>query len=234
MKKIKFMKNSSLLILAIIFLFSCDGLKQNSIKTIDLFNGKNLENWSGNSSIWSVENGCIVGETTEENHIKQNTFLIFDQSVADFELTFDYKIISGNSGVQYRAKILNANTYSVGGYQADMEAGINYSGILYEEKGRGILANRGEKITIRTNGEKTTKQFTTSKEIQSHIKNKDWNRYKIIANGAHLKHFINNQLTIDIIDNDINKKSTSGALALQVHTGPPMKVYYKNLKLRKL
>jgi hypothetical protein len=228
------MTNKILYFLTIVLFASCISTTQKTNKTTCIFNGKNLEHWSGDPLIWSVEDGCIVGETTNDIKIKQNTFLIFDETLDNFELTFEYKIMSGNSGVQYRAKIIDPSKYSVGGYQADMEAGINYSGILYEEKGRGILANRGEKVVINEAGEKTITQFTKSKIIQSHIKSKDWNSYKIIANGTHLQHFINNQLTVGIIDNELHKNASSGILALQVHTGPPMKVYYKNLRYKKL
>jgi len=220
--------------MTIVLFASCISTIQKTNKTTRIFNGKNLEHWSGDPLIWSVEDGCIVGETTKDIKIKQNTFLIFDETVDNFELTFDYKILSGNSGVQYRAKILDATTYSVGGYQADMEAGINYSGILYEEKGRGILANRGEKVVIDETGGKTIVHFTKSASIQTHIKSKDWNSYKIIANGTHLQHFINDQLTVDIIDNELHKNASSGSLALQVHTGPLMKVYFKNIQYKKL
>ncbi len=206
--------------------------KQNSL--ISMFNGENLDNWSGDSQIWSVEDGCIVGKTTPENTIEQNTFLIYKDSFSDFELTFQYKIIGGNSGVQYRAKVLDEELFIVGGYQADMEAGINYSGILYEEKGRGIIANRGEEVTIDTNGIKTVKQFSTSEKIQSKINMEQWNDYRVVADGNHLQHFINGTKTIDVTDDENLKKSNSGIIAIQVHKGPDMTVYYKDINIKLL
>ena len=123
-----------------------------------IFNGKDLTGWKGQPEFWSVENGAITGHTTAENMVKENTFLIWqDGEVRDFELTCKYKLVDangeangfGNSGVQYRSKVVKPEYSVVAGYQADMECGKTYSGILYEEKGRGILAKRGEKVVIK-------------------------------------------------------------------------------------
>ncbi len=214
-----------------IILFCCNSIPK-KVEEIILFNGENLDHWKGDPKVWSVENGCIVGKTTDEYTIAQNTFLIYENEFENFELTFQYKIIGGNSGVQYRAKVLDENQFIVGGYQADMEAGINYSGILYEEKGRGIIANRGEQVIVLENGEKEVTKFTTSEIIQSKIHNEAWNDYKIVANKNQLQHFINNTKTVDVIDEDVSKSSDSGVIALQVHAGPNMMVYYKNLAIK--
>ena len=119
-----------------------------------LFNGKDLTGWKGLPAFWSVKDGAITGQTTAANPVKENTFLIWDGEVGDFELHFKYKITDGdgkaekggNSGVQYRSKIVKPEYFVMSGYQADFEVGKTYSGILYEEKGRGILAKRGEKV----------------------------------------------------------------------------------------
>jgi hypothetical protein len=214
-------------------IISCNIVGQKGSKTEKLFNGKDLSNWLGDSRVWSVENGCIKGETTDKVVIKQNTFLIYDQPVSDFELTFKYKIIGGNSGVQYRAKIIDKDKFIIGGYQADIEAGIQHSGILYEEKGRGIIAKRGEEVVISEDGEKTVKRFIDAKEVQAVINQDDWNNYKIVVKGNHLQHYINGQLTIDVTDNETGKLSTSGVLALQVHAGPSMQVFFKKIKFKK-
>jgi hypothetical protein len=119
-----------------------------------LFNGKDLTGWDGNPKLWSVQEGTITGKTgtNADNKIKHNTFLVWTNgTVSDFEFRCSYKIIGGNSGVQYRSKILRTGEFGpiVGGYQADFEAGTTYSGILYEEQGRGILAQRGQRTTIK-------------------------------------------------------------------------------------
>ncbi|MEY4086083.1 MAG: hypothetical protein RLZZ405_271 [Verrucomicrobiota bacterium] len=203
----------------------------------NLFNGKDLTGWKG-LDFWSVEDGCITGRTTKEKPTKGNTFLVWQGGeVGDFELTFKYKIVGGNSGVQYRSKVVDEKGYVVSGYQADFEAGKTYSGILYEEKGRGILAQRGQKTVIK-DGEKpgkakveVTGEVGKSAEIQAKIKAEDWNEYRIIARGGHLQHFINGVQTVDVTD-ETAVGAKKGILALQLHAGPAMVVQFKDLVLK--
>jgi len=203
----------------------------------NLFNGKDLTGWAGNPTLWSVKDGAITGQTTKENPTKGNTFLIYTNGlVDDFELRLSYKIIGGNSGIQYRSKVINSNNWVVGGYQGDFEAGKVYSGILYEEQGRGILAKRGEKVVIKedTGKPEVVGSLGKSEDIQDKIKNEDWNEYVIIAKGNHLQHFINGTPTIDCIDEQKSKAAKSGILALQLHAGPPMTVQFKDIRIKPL
>ena len=203
----------------------------------NLFNGKDLTGWKG-LDFWSVEDGCITGRTTKEKPTKGNTFLVWQGGeIGDFELTFKYKIVGGNSGVQYRSKVVDEKGYVVSGYQADFEAGKTYSGILYEEKGRGILAQRGQKTVIKE-GEKpgkakveVTGEVGKSAEIQAKIKAEDWNEYRIVAQGGHLQHFINGVQTVDVTD-ETAVGAKKGILALQLHAGPAMVVQFKDLVLK--
>ena len=202
----------------------------------NLFNGKDLTGWKG-LDFWSVEDGCITGRTTKEKPTKGNTFLVYKDEVADFELTFKYKIIGGNSGVQYRSKLTDEKAFVVAGYQADFEAGKTYSGILYEEKGRGILAQRGQKIVIKEGAAPNKPKIEVagevgkSAEIQAKIKSEDWNDYRIVAQGGRLQHFINGVQTVDVTD-ETAIGAKKGILALQLHAGPPMVVQFKDLVLK--
>jgi hypothetical protein len=206
----------------------------------NLFNGKDLTGWKG-LDFWSVEDGCIVGRTTKEKPTKGNTFLVYKDEVADFELTFKYRITDvngksdgfGNSGVQYRSKVVDEKGFVVAGYQADFECGKSYSGILYEEKGRGILAQRGQKTVIKEGSKKpeVAGEVGKSAEIQAKIKPADWNEYRIVAQGGHLQHFINGVQTIDVTD-ETAVGAKKGILALQLHAGAPMKVEFKDLVLK--
>jgi len=210
----------------------------------NLFNGKDLTGWKG-LDFWSVEDGCIVGRTTKEKPTKGNTFLVYKDEVADFELTFKYRITDvngksdgfGNSGVQYRSKVVDEKAFVVGGYQADFECGKAYSGILYEERGRGILAQRGQKVVIKEGAApnkpkiEVTGEVGKSAEIQAKIKPADWNEYRIVAQGGHLQHFINGVQTIDVVD-ETAVGAKKGVLALQLHAGAPMKVEFKDLVLK--
>ena len=202
-----------------------------------LFNGKNLDGWDGNPKFWSVRDGAITGQTTKENPTKGNTFIIWrNGKVDDFELRLQYKIINGNSGIQYRSKELG--NWVVGGYQGDFEAGKTYSGILYEERGRGILAQRGQMTSIARIGDKHKVEVLgslgASEDIQSQIKNEDWNDYKIIAVENRFVHVINGRVTAIVLDEDKDKQVDSGILALQLHAGPPMTVQFRDIKIKKL
>jgi len=123
--------------------------------TASLFDGKTLKGWDGNSKFWSVKDGVITGQTTEANPTQGNTFLIWRAgTLENFQLDLEFRMVGGNSGIQYRSKDLG--NWVVGGYQADIDAGFKFIGILYEERGRGILAMRGTKVEISESGEKKT------------------------------------------------------------------------------
>ena len=204
---------------------------------VPLFDGRSLAGWEGDPAIWRVEDGAIVGQTTAENPLTKNTFLIWRQGlVDDFELAVTYRLTGGNSGVQYRSREMkDAGDFVVGGYQADFEAGPKYSGILYEERGRGILAERGQRITLTPEGQKVPGEpIGAAEELQKVIKPGDWNDFRIVARGNRLQHFINGQLMSETVDEQLDKRRMEGILALQVHVGPPMKLEVKDIRLRRL
>lgn len=216
-----------------------------------LFNGKDLTGWEGNPKLWSVQDGAITGKTGEDadTKIKHNTFLVWkDGKVGDFELTLKYRIEKGNSGIQYRSKLQSNGDFGpiVGGYQADFEAGKTYSGILYEERGRGILAQRGQQTKIIPQAKdpansksqdfkvEVTGSVGDTNEIQAGIKQEDWNEYKVVAKGNHVEHFINGKKTVDVTDEDAAHAPKDGILALQIHVGPPMVVQFKDIVLKEV
>jgi len=211
-----------------------------------LFDGKSLTGWEGRPGFWSVEDGAIVGRTTKEKPTKGNTFLFAKSGgknliVDDFELRLSYRITAdntegfGNSGIQYRSK--DKGDFVAGGYQADFEAGNTFSGILYDEAGgaggRGIMAQRGEKVVWDAAGKKEViGHVGKSADIQAKIKKDDWNEYVVIAKGHHLQHFINGVPTVDVVDDTVGKRLDSGILALQLHAGPPMTVRFKDIRIK--
>jgi uncharacterized protein (TIGR03067 family) len=215
-----------------------------------LFNGTDLSGWTGNAAFWSVQDGAITGitppsESNPKNSVlKHNTFLVYtNRTFGDFELRFSYKIVGGNSGVQYRSQFHapGENGPIVGGYQADFEAGKTYSGILYEERGRGILAQRGQVTILKTNPADANKPKVeaigtvgATEELQANIKHEDWNDYVVIARGHQLTHIINGRVTAMVSDEDVAKAAKSGSFALQIHAGPPMKVQFRNLRVREI
>lgn len=208
-------------------------------KVEKLFDGKTLEGWSGDPRYWRVEDGRIVGETTAEQPLEQNTFLIWQgKPVEDFELRLKYRLTAGNSGIQYRSRVLDEKQWIVGGYQADLcQLTPRQSwilGILYEEKGRGILARRGQRIRIASDGSRTEERFAEEDELVSHLKDGEWFEYVIRAEGPRLTHRVGGRLLVDVIDESEEESVRSGTIAFQLHVGPPMRVEYQDIELRRL
>lgn len=210
-----------------------------------LFNGKDLTGWKGVEGFWSVKDGAISGTTTAENPAKENTFLVWQGGKpGDFVLTFKYRLLDANgegkgyanSGVQYRSKVVKEEYSVVSGYQADMELGNRYSGILYEEKGRGILAMRGTKVVLEDgdNPKKPKKnvvgETTPSADVQAGIKPGEWNDYKIVAKGNVVEHWINGKLSVHVTDKT-SVAPKEGVIAFQLHKGKPMTAQFKDLIL---
>jgi len=228
----KMNKVASIYVFALTFVIASNCFAQNGFE--EIFNGKDLSGWKGNPKLWSVEDGAITGKTTEEDPIQFNTFLIWDEGkVGDFELELDYRIgAAGNSGIQYRSKVLKEEDFVVGGYQADIDATMKFAGINYEEKGRGILAQRGQRVTLGSEGKKEEETFGDTNELGEKIKKEQWNHYRIVAKGNKLSHYINDQLMSEVIDNDKKNAAQEGVLAFQVHRGPAMVIQFRNVRLK--
>ena len=203
-----------------------------------LFNGKDLTGWEGLDGFWTVKDGVIVGAETKA-HPAPQTFLICKQKFGDFELHFQYKFATpaGNSGVQFRSKIINAKQHRVGGYQADFDAGRGYDGTIYDEAGvaggRGTMSNRGEKTVWDAQTKRHAKRFADGGALQKFIKAGDWNDAVLVADGNHVTYKINGHLMTDLTDNS-PKALTKGVLALQLHAGFVMQIEFKGLEIKEL
>jgi hypothetical protein len=218
-----------------------------------IFDGKTLNGWEGDTNLWRVENGCLVGEITPEKLLKTNSFIIWKGGEpADFELILEYRIATtGNSGINYRSEQLTDVSHALKGYQADIDGKNNYTGQNYEERGRTTLAYRGQKTVIdplpkpsasvrddvKNNawtGLKVTESLGNIDELKSHIKSEDWNEVHLIIKGNRLQHFVNGVLMSDVTDNDSANRKMKGLIGVQVHVGPPMKVEFRNIQLKQL
>ncbi len=201
-----------------------------------IFNGQDLTGWDGDPRFWSAKAGVIRGETTLQALPTGNTFLIWrGGALKDFELRLQFRIQNGNSGVQYRSR--DQGKWVVSGYQAEIENKQGKVGFLYEEKGRKYLANVGEIVEVQADGKpKVSGQLATKREFidRGYYREKDWNEYRIIARGNHLEHWLNGHKTIELTDNDTKARSMAGILALQIHSGPPMVVEFKDIQLKNL
>ena len=202
-----------------------------------IFDGQTLNNWEGDPKYWRVENGSLVGEVTPETLLKSNTFIIWRGGVTkDFDLKVEYRITSGgNSGINYRSVELPGFKYVMRGYQADIDGRNRYTGQNYEERGRTFNAMRGQ-ITRIPPGKKAEVIGTLgdADALAAFIKNEDWNEYHLIARGNTLVHILNGHAMSVVIDDDPEGRRMDGLLGVQVHVGPPMKVEYRNFRLKQL
>jgi hypothetical protein len=201
-----------------------------------IFDGKTLSNWDGDPAFWRVDNAAITGETTPEKPLKANTFIIWrGGTTRDFELKIEYRITeAGNSGVQYRSSPLpGGGQWALKGYQADIDGRNSYTGMLYEERGRGFLSQRGQFVRMGEGGNaKLIGSPGNPEDLKAFIKTNDWNHVHVIARGHAITHVINGRVMSLFIDEDPQGRSMEGVLGLQLHQGPPMKVEFRNILLR--
>ena len=205
---------------------------------VKIFDGRSLKGWEADTAFWKVENGSAVGHVLPGQPIKTNTFLIWKGGKpADFEFKAQYRISpDGNSGVQYRSEAVKEIPFALKGYQADIDGSNTYTGQNYEERGRGFLAMRGQKVILRTNQKPLVTDSTSmgsSDKLKAHIKN-GWNDIRIVAKGNKLQHYINGVLMSEVIEEDKLNGKSSGLLGMQVHVGPKMKVEYREIYLKLL
>jgi len=199
---------------------------------VSIFNGKDLTGWEGKPGGWTVEDGAITGQSTKEKPCKKHHYLVWrGGQPGDFELRLSYKIVGGNSGIQFRS--IEKPNWDTSGYQADLEAGKRWTGALFEHR-RGGIAMRGTKVVIAPDGKKQITQVADSAELFKKVKPNDWNEYHVIARGPELTLIINGQVMAQAIDNQKDIAAKKGIIALQMHPGPPMKVQFKNLRIKVL
>lgn len=197
-----------------------------------------LDQWSGKEGYWTFENGVLTGETTPNTILTENTFFIWEGNTGnDFELKADFRISEqGNSGINYRSNPVEGKEFMLRGYQADIDGSNKYTGNVYEERGRSTLANRGEIVNIsNSNSSEILAKTGTSESLLSKIDTTEnaWNQYHIIARGNSIIHLINGQIMTILMDDDTSN-SAGNKLGFQIHLGPPMKVEFRNIRLKKL
>jgi Domain of Unknown Function (DUF1080) len=211
-----------------------------------IFDGT-MKGWDGDPAFWKVEGGMIVGETSPANPLKENTFIIWrGGEPADFELKLEVRMSAENSGIQFRSQHLPAGStqgtrtvagkWVLRGYQADIDFNNRYTGMIYEERGRGILMERGQAVHVGPDGAtRVIAQLQRSPdELRAHIKPGDWNHLHIIARGSTMMNILNGQLMSVLIDDDPKARAMKGLIGLQLHTGVPMKIEFRNVYLKKL
>lgn len=217
-----------------------------------LFDGKTLTGWRGDAPYWSVRDGAIYGEITEDTKIKANHFLIYEGEIpGDFEFVAEYRVSPrGNSGINYRSEVVDGlDFHALRGYQCDIDGQNRYTGSNYEERRRTTLASIGQSVVIpnsagagdwkfavgnRWTAGEVESELPKAKELTSKLAPDQWHEVRIKAHGNVLEHFIDSELMSKVVDNDEENRRTSGRLGVQVHVGPPMTIEYRNLRVRAL
>lgn len=199
-----------------------------------LFNGKDLTGWEGKPGWWRVEDGAITAESTPEKPCPSAHYLFWrGGKPADFELRAEYRIsgVGANSGIQFRSRELPG--WDTSGYQADLEAGDQWTGCLFEHT-RGSVSMRGEKVVIAADGKRQVTSIGDPKELIRHVKKDGWNQYCVIAKGSDLTLEINGVIMCQATDQQTGLAARDGFIALQMHPGPPMKVQFRNVQIKLL
>jgi hypothetical protein len=211
-------------------------LEESGFKPI--FNGTSLKGWDCDPDFWRVENGEIIGETKADHQPPQNIFCIWkDGAPGNFELKLQYKLTgeTGNSGIQYRSvELPSVNKWVMKGYQADIDGKQQYTGQVYEERGRGFVALRGQIVYI-GDGKKpgTIGSTGDDAELKGLIRGDDWNDMHIIARGNTLIQLINGRVMCVVVDDDTANRKMDGEIGIQLHkTAAAMKIESRNIRLK--
>jgi hypothetical protein len=209
-----------------------------------LFDGTSLEGWDGDPRLWSVRDGVIHGETTEENATKGNTFLIWQGGeLGDFELRLSFRCTAdNNSGIQYRSRHITEgsprNEWVVRGYQHEIrneEDFPNVPSFIYDEGGkRGRICMVGERAVWKVDGKEVIGSLIDQDDFRELMRVDDWNDVIIRAEGNHIQHYLNGRLVLDFTDEEPELALSRGVLALQLHAGRPMWAEYRDIRLAKL
>ena len=211
-----------------------------------IFDGTTLKGWDGDPAFWKAEGNAIVGQSTLENVVKENTFLIWrGGEPADFELKLEYRINSTNSGIQFRSTHLPPGSpgerdttiqgkWVLKGYQADIDFTNQYTGQIYEERGRTFLAMRGQLSTVTAAGvvQGLGSLQTGTNDLRGIFNINGWNQVHLIAKGNLITEIVNGNVTSVLIDDDPKGRAMKGLLGFQMHMGPPMKVEFRNIWLK--
>jgi len=201
-----------------------------------LFDGKTLEGWkAADMSYWSVEDGAITGKITKEHPLNRNLYLVWQGGeLADFELKMMYRMSGSpgiNGGFQFRSRLLPNN--DIAGYQMDNNLNTDWLCRLYEEHGRDTLAMRGQKAVISPDG-RISRSRIPGAEGPAKFKLEEWHEYHLICQGSHLTLKVNGELVAEALDDDAKRQAFSGILGLQLHSGPPTTVQFKDIRLKVL
>ena len=204
-----------------------------------IFDGKSLSGWEGDPKYWRVENGSLVGEITPATVVKSNTFIIWRGGrPKDFELKLEYRITAaGNSGINYRSAsvpdpVTPDNKFAMRGYQFDLDGGKRYVGQQLRRE-RPAVSRRARAGHARRRRPPAGRALHVGDAAEmAALATEDWNAVHLIIRGNTLMHLLNGRMMSVTIDDDAPNRPAEGLIGVQVHVGPPMKVEYRNIRLK--
>lgn len=193
---------------------------------VSLFDGKTLNGWTrhGGCATYAVEDGAIVGYIKDD---RRNTFLCSDKGYGDFILRLDFKLESGNSGVQFRSAVrTNADkTETVYGYQSEIAGSGDVTARIYDEGRRGFKFGRTWLDDTPTN---------VLERSAAAYKKGDWNSVEIQCVGPSIRTWLNGAPVVNLFDGE----SLAGFFGLQVHAmkNPDGKACarWRNIRIKEL
>jgi hypothetical protein len=219
-----------------------------------IFDGVSLKNWDGDPSVWRVEDGAIVGESTKEKPIGNSYISFHGFEAKDFDLKLEIKVVNGGgSGIQYRSQTglpwrrqhpedAKPNLdWMMTGPQADFwspafPVASEWTGQFYSENTPlGILAWRGQVVdSAPGKNPQLVGNIGDRTALGGYTKVNDWNEYLIMARGGTFIHVLNGQLMAVYVDDDpASSNNKSGKIGIEIE-GTPCKVLVRNIWIKKL
>lgn len=218
-----------------------------------IFDGVSLRNWVGDPSVWRVENGAIVGESTIDKPVTNSYISFHGFEARDFDLKLEIKVVNGGgSGIQYRSQTglpwrrAPADKqpdldWMMTGPQADFwspafPGASDWTGQFYSENTPlGILAWRGQVVESAPGANpQLVGNIGDRTALGGYVKVNDWNQYLIMARGGTFIHILNGQLMAVYTDDDPDSSNNkTGMIGIEIE-GTPSKVMVRNIWIKKL
>lgn len=209
--------------------FAAFAAGQNDAGFVPLFDGASLKGWRGDPAVWSVVDGAIVG-STHGVKLAANSFLIHETEFADFEFRCKIRLEgNNNSGIQYRSRVLDKGKFRVVGYQCDLHPNPPYAAMLYGEGIGGIIAERGQFVRWDDAGRRELGVIAKATAIDVG----EWHELRVVGRGDLVWHELDGRV-VTAVQDQRKKAAKSGVIAFQVHRGPAMKVFVKDIGVRAL
>jgi putative membrane-bound dehydrogenase-like protein len=227
--------NSIRRLLAIFLLLTLPTMLVQAQEPRKIFDGT-FSGWEGDWNHWRIEQGTIVGEIAKGKTLSKNTWLVWQAGeLKDFELKLQFHIsglAAANSGIQIRCQVDSID--HVSGYQADLDMGSTWLGRIYDEHGRAMLVERGERVKILPDGKRLSKRYAPVHQYPVLFRENQWNDYRIVAIGERIDVYVNGTLFSQLWDQQTDQKDLTGKLALQLHSGPETRISFRNISLETL